>query len=208
MQKKCTWPGITFVENRLTTPITDTIEEDSMAKKVGKLIREARTEAGLTQEQLARRVKGVSADDISLAERGEKDLTQAELKEIARATGVTQKSLIDAAKAEGGTSGRSGSSSAKGGKNGSSSAKNGKSGSSSGKISSSGKSGSAGKTSSGFKVSSDEKKMIRAYREADPKIQAAVKMILIGSAGSEGSADAAGDMLGTLLNGVKDLLGR
>lgn len=207
MQKKCTWPGITFVENRLTTPITDTIEEDSMAKKVGKLIREARTEAGLTQEQLARRVKGVSADDISLAERGEKDLTQAELKEIARATGVTQKSLIDAARAEGGTSAKSGSSSAKSGKSGSS-AKSGKTSSAGKSGSSSGKTSSAGKTSSGFKVSSDEKKMIRAYREADPKIQAAVKMILIGSAGSEGSADAAGDMLGTLLNGVKDLLGR
>ena len=42
-----------------------------MAKKVGTLIKEARTEAGLTQEQLARKVKGVSASDISKAERGE-----------------------------------------------------------------------------------------------------------------------------------------
>lgn len=177
-----------------------------MAKKVGKLIREARTEAGLSQEQLARKVKGVSADDISLAERGEKDLTQAELKEIARATGVTQKSLIDAARAEGGTSAKSGST-ARSGKSGSS-AKSGKTSSAGKSGSSSGKTSSAGKTSSGFKISSDEKKMIKAYREADPKVQAAVKMILLGSAGSEGSADAAGDMLGTLLNGVKDLLSR
>lgn len=72
-----------------------------MAKKVGTLIKEARTEAGLTQEQLARKVKGVSAADISKAERGEKDLTQAALKEIAKATGVTQKSLLDAAKGSG-----------------------------------------------------------------------------------------------------------
>ena len=69
-----------------------------MAKKVGTLIKEARTEAGLTQEQLARKIKGVSASDISKAERGELELTQAALKEIAKATGVTQKSLLDAAK--------------------------------------------------------------------------------------------------------------
>jgi len=69
-----------------------------MAKKVGTLIKEARTEAGLTQEQLARKVEGVSASDISKAERGELELTQAALKEIAKATGVTQKSLLDAAK--------------------------------------------------------------------------------------------------------------
>jgi len=68
------------------------------SKKVGTLIKEARTEAGLTQEQLARKIKGLSASDISKAERGEKDLTQAQLKEIAKATGVTQKSLLDAAK--------------------------------------------------------------------------------------------------------------
>ena len=69
-----------------------------MANKVGVLIKEARTGAGLTQEQLARKIKGISADDISKAERGEKELTQAVLKEIAKATGVTQKSLLDAAK--------------------------------------------------------------------------------------------------------------
>ena len=68
------------------------------AKKVGKLIKEARTNAGLTQEQLARKVKGASASDISKAERGEKELTNEQLKAIAKATGVTQKSLLDAAK--------------------------------------------------------------------------------------------------------------
>ena len=69
-----------------------------MGKKVGTLIRQARTDAGLTQEQLARKVKGLSASDISRAERGEKDLTQEQLKLIAKATGVTQKSLLEAAK--------------------------------------------------------------------------------------------------------------
>ena len=68
------------------------------SKKVGTLIKEARTEAGLTQEQLARKIAGLSASDISAAERGQKDLTQDQLKKIAKATGVTQASLLNAAK--------------------------------------------------------------------------------------------------------------
>ena len=75
------------------------------SKKVGTLIKEARTEAGLTQEQLARRIAGLSASDISLAERHQKDLTQDQLKQIAKITGVTQASLLNAAK--GTTSGKS-----------------------------------------------------------------------------------------------------
>ena len=62
-------------------------------KKVGELIKEARTGAGMTQEQLARKVKGISAQDISKAERGELNLTQAQLKEVAKATGVTPEVL-------------------------------------------------------------------------------------------------------------------
>ncbi len=38
-----------------------------MGKKVGTLIKKARTEAGLTQEQLARKVKGCSASDTGRA---------------------------------------------------------------------------------------------------------------------------------------------
>ena len=67
-------------------------------KKVGTLIKEARTEAGLTQEQLARRIAGLSANDISLAERHQKNLTQDQLKQIAKITGVTQTSLLEAAR--------------------------------------------------------------------------------------------------------------
>ena len=68
------------------------------SKKVGTLIKEARTEAGLTQEQLARRISGLSAGDISLAERHQKNLTQDQLKQIAKITGVTQASLLEAAR--------------------------------------------------------------------------------------------------------------
>lgn len=68
-----------------------------MANKVGPMIKEARTNAGLTQEQLAKKIEGLSATDVSKAERGEKELTQTQLKAIAKATGVTQKSLLEAA---------------------------------------------------------------------------------------------------------------
>lgn len=68
------------------------------SKKLGTLIKEARTGADMTQEQLARKISGLSASDISLAERGQKDLTQSHLKQIAKATGVTQASLLNAAK--------------------------------------------------------------------------------------------------------------
>ncbi len=69
-----------------------------MATKVGDAIKEARTGAGLTPEELAEKVDGVSAEDICQAECGEKKLSQNKLKAIAKATGVTQKSLLDAAK--------------------------------------------------------------------------------------------------------------
>ena len=68
------------------------------SKKLGNLIKEARTNAGLTQEQLARKISGLSASEISAAERGVGDLTQEQLKKIAKATGVTQTSLLEAAK--------------------------------------------------------------------------------------------------------------
>ena len=66
-------------------------------KTLGELIKEARTNAGLSQTALAGQVDGVTASDIGKAERGEKELSQAALKQIAKATGVTQKSLLDAA---------------------------------------------------------------------------------------------------------------
>ena len=120
------------------------------SKKVSTLIKEARVNAGLTQEQLARRVSGLSASDISLAERDKKDLTQAQLKEIAKATGVTQASLINAAK-----------------------------GTTSAKTDSKKKtSSSASKTS--FQVTSTEKKLVELYREADSDTKKSVMKLLKG----------------------------
>ena len=67
-------------------------------KKVGTLIREARTAKKLSQEQLASGIDGLSGSEIGKAERGEKDLSQAQLKAIAKALGITQKSLLEAPK--------------------------------------------------------------------------------------------------------------
>ena len=66
--------------------------------KTGALIKQARTAAGLSQEKLAKAVGDIKAADIGKAERGEKALTQAVLKKIAKAVGITQASLLNAAK--------------------------------------------------------------------------------------------------------------
>ena len=230
-------------------------------KTVGTLIKEARTAAGLTQEQLARKIKGVSADDISLAERGKKDFTQAVLKEIAKATGVTQKSLLDAAKAgssaKTGASSKTGSSaktgassktgsSAKTGaspKTGSSaktsassktgsSAKTGassKTGSSaktsaSSKTGSSAKTGASSKTGSGaktgassktgnsaktassssstLKLSAEEKRVLKAYREAEEGVQSIVRALLGADTQSSSASKKNSSLLESLLGGL------
>ena len=124
------------------------------AKKVGELIKEARTNAGLTQEQLAKKVDNVSASDISKAERGEKELTQAALKQIAKATGVTQASLLNAAK---GTSGEK-------------------------KKTSSSSSTAKKKDEDEFKLTATEKKLVELYRAADSDTKKAATAVLKGEA--------------------------
>lgn len=69
-----------------------------MGTKTGTCIRSARTGAKLTQAALGKAV-GLSAAEIGKAERGELELTQSALKAIAKATGVTQASLLNAEKA-------------------------------------------------------------------------------------------------------------
>lgn len=153
-----------------------------MANKVGPLIKEARTNAGLTQEQLAKKIKDVSATDIGKAERGEKELTQAVLKEIAKVTGVTQKSLIDAAKE---STYKTSSSSGK------------KTSSSSKKTSSS----SSGSNKTSMKVTATEKKLVELYREADSDTKKKVTNIL------KGKEEDVTDIIGNLLGGKSDVTG-
>lgn len=73
------------------------------AKNVGTLIKEGRTAKKLSQESVASQIDGLSGSDIGKAERGEKELTAAQLRAVAKIIGVTQKSLLEAP--AGGTSG-------------------------------------------------------------------------------------------------------
>ncbi len=120
-----------------------------MANKVGPLIKEARTGAKLTQEQLAKKISGLTAADISKAERGELELSQAQLKAIAKATGVTQASLLNAAKDSGAK-----------------------------KTAAKKTSSTAAKKEEEFKLTAAEKKVIELYRAADKDTKAnAVKLL-------------------------------
>lgn len=162
-----------------------------MADTVGKLIREARTKAGLTQEQLARKVGGgMTAAQISRAERGEDALTQEQLKKIAKATGVTQTSLLSAARESNPDKKKTDKSAA----------------------------AKAAKTTakstaaiSSMKVTAAEKKLVEAYRKADADTRKAALRVLQGECGelmtrllgkSDNVADDLADHLGDLIGGL------
>ena len=159
------------------------------AKKVGELIKEARTEAGLSQEGLAKKIDGLSASDLGKAERGEKELTQAQLKAIAKATGVTQKSLLEAPRGGSGSTAKKTSSTAKTG----STAK--KTSGSAKKTSSS----TSKKTSSAVELTAAEKTLLNAYRKADADRQKAALKLLKG--------EQTDDLLSSLISGAMDMLG-
>lgn len=161
-----------------------------MGKKVGKLIKAARTGADMTQEQLARRISGLSASDISLAERGEKELTQAQLKKIATLTGVTQASLINAAKEDNGSSKKT------------TTAKKTTTKTTTPKT--------PANANSTMKVTSTERKLVEAYRLADSDAKKRAMNILKGQEdgvlesilGSGDIADTVEDVLGNVLGGL------
>lgn len=144
-------------------------------KKVGTLIKEARTNANLTQEALAKQVDGVSASDIGKCERGEKDLTNEALKQIAKATGVTQKSLLEAPKNLKTTTTKTSSSSK----------------TTTSKTSSSKTSSSSSGTS--VKVTATEKKLLELYRAADSDTKKAAMSLL------KGEEPEGNDILSSLL---------
>ena len=176
-----------------------------MGEKVGKLIREARTGADLTQEKLAKKVGGgLTASDVSRAERGEIDLSQATLRAIAKATGVTQSSLVDAAKAESASSGKK------------TSAGKTTSAKTTAKKTTAKSTAKKAKTpdSAGvsMRVTATEKRLVEAYRLADGDAKkAAMKLLkgecpdmaakILGGSGADMVADLLGDALGSLLGG-------
>lgn len=68
-----------------------------MAEQIGMAIKKARLDAGMTQAKLAEGVEGMSARDISKAERGLIELSDDELAAIAEALGTDADSLLAAA---------------------------------------------------------------------------------------------------------------
>ena len=147
-------------------------------KTVGELIKEARTGAGLSQTALAAQIEGLSASDIGKAERGEKALSQAALKAIAKATGVTQKSLLEAAQA----------------------------GEKKPAAASSKKPAAKKAESAAIELTSAEKAMLSAWRKADAQTRKAALRLLRGEKEESGELGA-DDLLGTLLSGAMDVLG-
>lgn len=144
------------------------------SKKVGTLIKEARTGADMTQEQLARKISGLSASDISLAERGQKELTQAQLKLIAKATGVTQASLINAAKDDDAPARKT--------------TKKTTATKTAARKNTTAKKTTASKSS--MQVTAAEKKLIELYRAADTETKKAAVNVLKGAEDASGSADS------------------
>ena len=122
--------------------------------------------------------------DIGKAERGEKELTQAQIKAIAKATCVTQKSLLEAPKGGVGAAKTSTSEKQTGTAKKTSSAKT-----------------SSSKTSpTAVELTSAEKTTLNAWRKADAATQKAAPSLLKGEKADE-------DILTTPLSGAMDMLG-
>ena len=143
-----------------------------MSKKLGNMIREARTAKGLTQAALAEQA-GITSSEVGKIERGEKEPAQDVIRLMAKALGVTRKSLLEAAAGSGSASGKKPSSSGKA--------------SSSGKTSFSGKTSTSGKTASASKkdagigtLTATEKKLVQLYRKADSGTKKAAMQLLSG----------------------------
>ena len=159
-----------------------------MANTVGPLIKEARGKAKLSQEALASQIDGLSASDLGRAERGEKELSQSVLKQIAKLTGVTQSSLINAAKE-----------STYGAAKKTTAAKPAASGSKTASASS------AKKTEAKkdeFTLSAAEKKLVELYRAADAETKKKAVAVLKGE-----QADT-GDILTSLIGTAMDMFGK
>ncbi len=166
-----------------------------MANLVGPLIKEARSKAKLSQEALAGQIEGLSASDIGKAERGEKELTQSILRQIAKATGVTQASLINAAKES--TYGTAGKKTASGASSSSEKGKTPRSKSTTKKSQSTAK-----KSESGEQLTSAEKKLVELYRAADSETKKAAVALL------KGEKIESGDLLSTLLGSALEMFGK
>ena len=157
-----------------------------MANTVGPLIKEARGKAKLSQEALASQIDGLSAADLGKAERGEKELSQSVLRQIAKITGVTQSSLINAAKESSYGAEKKPAAAAK-------------------KTSAAKPAASAKKTAATSKnaveLTAAEKKLVELYRAADSETKKKAVAVL------KGEQSDTGDILSSLLGTAMDMLG-
>ena len=177
-----------------------------MANTVGPLIKEARSKAKLSQEALASQIDGLSSSDLGKAERGEKELSQSVLRQIAKITGVTQSSLINAAKESTyGTTAKKTATAAAAKKT--ATAMTAKKTSTTTKTTTAAKkTATAKKTSSASKdaieLTAAEKKLIELYRAADSETKKKAVAVL------KGEASEMGDILTSLLGGAMDMFGK
>ena len=161
-----------------------------MANTVGALIKEARGKAKLSQEALAGQIEGLSVADLGKAERGEKELSQGVLRQIAKLTGVTQASLVNAAKES--TYGAAKKPTAAK-KTATTTAK---------KTTTAAKKTTATASKNAVELTAAEKKLVELYREADSETKKKAVAVLKGE-----QADA-GDILTSLIGTAMDMFGK
>ena len=177
-----------------------------MANTVGPLIKEARSKAKLSQESLASQIDGLSASDLGKAERGEKELSQSVLRQIAKLTGVTQSSLVNAAKESTYGTAAKKTASASTAKKTSTSSTAKKTSSTAKAAATAKKTTTARKTSTASKnaieLTAAEKKLIELYRDADSETKKKAVAVL------KGESSEMGDILTSLLGGAMDMFGK
>ena len=177
-----------------------------MANTVGPLIKEARSKAKLSQESLASQIDGLSASDLGKAERGEKELSQSVLRQIAKLTGVTQSSLVNAAKESTYGTAAKKTASASAAKKTTTSTTAKKTSSTAKAAATAKKTTTARKTSTASKnaieLTAAEKKLIELYRDADSETKKKAVAVL------KGEASEMGDILTSLLGGAMDMFGK
>ena len=152
-----------------------------MSKQTGAKIKEARLAAGMTQADVAKKVEGLSAQDLSKAERGLLDLTQKQLQAVAKAVGVSANSLTSANRKTG-TSAKTKSASAA-------------------KKSTAGRTSGSTASEKTLKLTADEKKLVELYRAADKETKNAAKALLKGEQQDASLMDTMMNMLGGMIGG-------
>ncbi len=202
-----------------------------MSKKLGTLIKDARTKKGLSQAELASRIDGLSAAALGKAERGESEPEEAVLRAIAKELGVTQTSLVSAASGKATPKTAAKASAAK--SSGKTAASKTASKAASKTTSKTAASKSTAKAASGktaakgsLTLTATEKKLVELYRSADKDTKKAAMNLLsgkddkltglvsallgegaaglLGSTGS-GKKDDSGDLLNTLINSAAEM---